>query len=83
VGHPDTTNATIWIKVNGETKQKSTLNLHIWTTAETISYLSGLMELQAGDLIFMGTPDGVGPVMPGDTMEGHIDDVGDLTIKIA
>ena len=83
VGHPDTTNAMIWIKVNGETKQKSTLDLHIWTTAETISYLSGLMELYAGDLIFMGTPDGVGPVMPGDIMEGHIDDVGDLTIKIA
>ena len=52
-------------------------------SAETISYLSGLMKLQAGDLIFMGTPDGVGPVMPGDTMEGHIDDVGDLTIKIS
>ncbi len=82
VGHPDTTNAAIWIKVNGETKQGSTLDLHIWTTAETISYLSGLVELQAGDLIYMGTPEGVAAVKAGDTMEGHIDGVGDLTIHI-
>jgi len=83
VGHPDTTNACIWIKVNGETKQESTLNLQIWTTAETISYLSGLMEMQPGDLIYMGTPDGVGEVKSGDLVEGHIDGVGDLTINIA
>ncbi len=82
VGHPDTTNAAIWIKVNGETKQESTLDLHIWTTAETISYLSGLVELQAGDLIYMGTPEGVAAVKAGDTMEGHIDGVGDLTIHV-
>jgi fumarylpyruvate hydrolase len=82
VGHPDTTNAAIWIKVNGETKQESTLDMHIWTTAETISYLSGLVELQAGDLIYMGTPEGVAAVKAGDTMEGHIDGVGDLTIHI-
>lgn len=83
VGHPDTTDAAIWIKVNGEVKQESTLDLHIWNTAETIEYLSKLVVLEAGDLIYMGTPDGVGPVVSGDTMEGHIDGVGDLTIKIA
>jgi len=84
VGHPDTEkDRTIWIKVNGETKQKSTLDLHIWSTAETIAYLSGLVELQAGDLIYMGTPEGVDAVKPGDTMEGHVDGVGDLTINIA
>jgi fumarylpyruvate hydrolase len=83
VGHPDTGKGAIWIKVNGQIKQESTLDLHIWNTAETINYLSGLCELQPGDLIYMGTPDGVGAVVSGDTMEGHIDEVGDLTIKIA
>lgn len=72
VGHPDTGNGAIWIKVNGETKQESTLDLHIWNVAETINYLSGLVWLAPGDLIYMG-----------DVMEGHIDGVGDLTIKIA
>jgi len=83
VGHPDTGNGAIWIKVNGETKQESTLDLHIWNAAETINYLSGLCELKPGDLIYMGTPDGVAAVVSGDTMEGHIEGVGDLTIKIA
>lgn len=83
VGHPDTTDAAIWIKVNGEVRQESTLDLHIWNAAETITYLSGLVRLEPGDLIYMGTPDGVGPVVSGDTMEGHIDGVNDLTIKVA
>ena len=82
-GHPDTGNGAIWIKVNGIIKQKSTLNLHIWNTAETINYLSGLCELKPGDLIYMGTPDGVNAVVSGDLMEGHIDGLGDLKIKIA
>ena len=83
VGHPDTGAGEIWIKVNGEIKQRSTLDLHIWNVAETISYLSGLCTLESGDLIFMGTPEGVGPVVPGDTMEGHIDGLENLIIKIA
>ena len=69
--------------MNGIIKQKSTLNLHIWNTAETINYLSGLCELKPGDLIYMGTPDGVNAVVSGDLMEGHIDGLGDLKIKIA
>ncbi len=81
VGHPET--GAIWIKVNGEMKQKSSLDLHIWNVQETISYLSRLVELQPGDLIYMGTPEGVGPVQAGETMEGHIDGVGDLRIKVS
>jgi fumarylpyruvate hydrolase len=81
VGHPAT--GAIWIKVNGEMKQKSSLDLHIWNVQETISYLSRLVELQPGDLIYMGTPEGVGPVQAGETMEGHIDGVGDLRIKVS
>ena len=83
VGHPDTGTGAIWIKVNGEIKQESTLDLHIWNTAETINYLSGFCELKPGDLVYMGTPDGVGPVVSGDTMEGHIDGVGDIVVNIA
>ena len=83
VGHPDTGTGSIWIKVNDEIKQESTLDLHIWNTAETINYLSGFCELMPGDLIYMGTPDGVGPVVSGDTMKGHIDGVGDIVINIA
>ena len=83
VGHPDTGNGAIWIKVNGEIKQQSTLDLHIWNVAETISYLSKFCKLMPGDLIFMGTPEGVGPLESGDTIEGHIDGLGDLRIKIS
>ena len=84
VGHPDTEDArSIWIKVNGKIRQESTLDHHIWSTAETISYLSGLVTLQAGDLIYMGTTDGVAAVISGDKMEGHIDGVDDLVVTIA
>ena len=83
VGHPDTGNGAIWIKVDGEVKQESTLDKHIWNVAETIAYLSEYVTLEPGDLIYMGTPDGVGPVRSGQTMEGHIDGVGDITIKVA
>lgn len=50
--------------------------------AGTISCLSGLVELAPGDLIYTGTPAGVGPVGPGDKLEDHVDGVGDLTITI-
>jgi fumarylpyruvate hydrolase len=48
--------------------------------AEQIAYLSGLVTLQPGDLIFSGTPAGVGPIKAGDKLEGHVDGVGDLTV---
>ncbi len=80
IGHPD--QGEIWLKVNGEYRQRSDLKYHIWTVPETLSILSGLVALAPGDLIFMGTPDGVGPIAPGDRLEGHIDRVGDLTVTI-
>jgi fumarylpyruvate hydrolase len=52
----------------------------IWNVPETISYLSRLITLRAGDLIMSGTPAGVGPVKPGDKLEGHVDGVGDLLV---
>ena len=81
IGHP--ASGDIWLKVNGEMQQESTIDLHIWSVPETICYLSGLVELQPGDLIYMGTPDGVGPVIAGDVMDGHIDGVGELKITIS
>lgn len=81
IGHPS--RGAIWVKVNGVVKQSGDLADMIWSVPETLSYLSGLVELAPGDLIFTGTPDGVGPVVAGDTLEGHVDGVGDLTIRYA
>ncbi len=80
IGHPET--GAIWLKVNGEVRQESDLGCHIWTLPETIAILSELVALAPGDLVFMGTPEGVGPIKPGDRLEGHVDRVGDLTVTI-
>ena len=64
-------------------KQQGDLSQQIWSVPEQISYLSGLLTLQPGDLIFSGTPSGVGPIKKGDKLEGHVDGVGDLTITYA
>ena len=72
----------IWLDVNGETRQDGNVNQLIWSLPEVIAHLSGLFELKPGDLIFTGTPAGVGPVGPGDVLKGHVDGVGDLTITI-
>jgi fumarylpyruvate hydrolase len=80
IGHPE--EGTIWLKVNGEMRQEGDLNQLIWSVPETISHLSHLVELGAGDLIYSGTPAGVGAVERGDELEGHVDGVGDLTITI-
>jgi fumarylpyruvate hydrolase len=72
----------IELKVNGQVKQSSDLKNMIWSVPETIAYLSGLVELCPGDLIYTGTPDGVGPVVKGDRLEGAIDAVGTLSVTI-
>jgi len=80
VGHP--TEGDIWIKVNGETRQTGNLNQMIWKVPEMISYLSGLFTLQPGDLIFAGTPAGVGAIVKGDVMVAHVDGIDELTFKV-
>jgi fumarylpyruvate hydrolase len=80
-GHPS--KGAVWLKVNGVPRQTGDLSDLIWSVPETIAYLSGLVELAPGDLIYTGTPEGVGPVVRGDLLEGHIDGVGDLTIRYA
>ena len=81
IGHP--TAGAIWLKVNGEVRQNGDLNQMIWKVPEMIAYLSRLFELKAGDLIFAGTPAGVGAVVTGDVMVGHVDGVDDITVKVA
>lgn len=72
----------ISLSVNGESKQASDLQEMIWNVVDTISYLSGLFELKAGDLIFTGTPEGVGPVVAGDLMTGAIAGLGELKVQV-
>jgi fumarylpyruvate hydrolase len=72
----------ISLSVNGTVKQSSDLSQMIWNIADSISYLSGLFELKAGDIIFTGTPEGVGPVLTGDTMVGAIAGLGELHVKV-
>jgi fumarylpyruvate hydrolase len=79
IGHP--AKGKIWLKVNGQVKQDGDLAMQIWTVPEQINYLSNLITLQPGDLIFSGTPAGVGPVKSGDKLEGHVDGVGDLVVS--
>ena len=72
----------IWLKVNGVTKQNANLNQMIWNVAEQISKLSEANELKAGDIIYSGTPENVGPVVRGDIIECHIDGLPNLSVKI-
>lgn len=78
----DVDSARIWIKVNGATRQDSHVSMLIWNVAETIAYLSRYFELQPGDLIFTGTPAGVGAVVTGDVMHGGVDGLGELRVKV-
>jgi fumarylpyruvate hydrolase len=80
IGHPD--KGTIRLKVNGEERQTGDISDMIWNVPESIAYLSGLVELQSGDLIYTGTPEGVGAVVSGDVIELHIDGVGDLKVTV-
>lgn len=72
----------ISLAVNGETRQASDLSLLIWNVAEVIADLSTYVALAPGDLIYTGTPEGVGPVQPGDRLVGRIDGLADLEIVI-
>jgi fumarylpyruvate hydrolase len=81
IGHPNT--GKIQLTVNGAERQNADLKMMIWSVQEIIYHLSQQVSLAAGDLIYTGTPDGVGPVVSGDKMIGHIDGLGELSITIA
>lgn len=76
------TKGAIWLKVNGVVKQNANLNQMIWTVAEQVSNLSKAFALMPGDIIYSGTPENVGPVVKGDMMDGHIDGLPDIRVKV-
>lgn len=80
VGHPRS--GAITLAVNGVERQRGDLAALIWNVPEIISNLSRQYDLKPGDLIFTGTPAGVGPVGPGDVLEGHIEGLGTLTLRV-
>ncbi len=80
IGHPR--DGLIELKVNGQVKQTSDLRELIWNYAEIVSHLSQYYHLQPGDLIYTGTPEGVGPVRPGDRLEGTIAGIGTISLTI-
>lgn len=75
-------NAAIELKVNGTLRQTGHIDQMIWSVAETIEHLSRYFALQAGDLIFTGTPAGVAAVQRGDLLEGAIDGLGALRVRL-
>ena len=81
IGHP--AQGAISLSVNGVERQKGDLHDQIWSVPETIAYLSRFVALKAGDIIMTGTPAGVGAVVRGDLIEGHIEGVGSVRTTIS
>lgn len=79
-GHP--TSGRIWLAVNGETRQQGDLNELIWPVADVVAICSEAMELQPGDLIYTGTPAGVGAIRSGDRITGGVDGIGEIDITV-
>lgn len=79
----DVENAELFIQVNGQDRQRSNVSKLIWNIGETIEHLSAAWELQPGDLIFTGTPEGVAAVVSGDTMVAGVAGLGTLTVRVA
>lgn len=81
IGHPSA--GRIELRVNGEIKQNADISELIHKVPEVLAHLSGFYHLRPGDLIYTGTPEGVGPVKPGDVLEGAIDSVGTIMLTLA
>jgi fumarylpyruvate hydrolase len=78
----DVANAEIYVQVNGQDRQRSSTSQLIWNIAETIEHVSSAWELQAGDLIYTGTPEGVAAVVAGDIMVGSVAGLGELKVRL-
>ena len=78
----DPSGLDLHLSVNGETRQKSNTSYLIYGIAKLISVYSEVMTLQPGDIIATGTPEGVGQIVPGDTVVLTIPDIGELTMPV-
>ncbi len=81
IGHPE--KGRIWLAVNGTIRQDGNLDELIWSVPEALAELSTYFELRPGDLLFTGTPSGVGPVLRGDRITGGIDGIDEIAVEIA
>lgn len=79
----DPSNLDMHLNVNGETRQKANTRDLVLSLPELIEYASRFYTLHPGDVIFTGTPEGVGPIVPGDRIDAHIDRIGDMTVRVA
>ncbi len=80
IGHPHS--GRIWLAVDGEVRQDGDIAQQIWGVPEALSHLSALYKLFPGDLMFTGTPAGVGPVEAGNCLTGGIDGIGEIEISV-
>ena len=81
VGHPS--NNKLSLNVNGETRQATDLTKLIWSVPELVANLSQFYHLAPGDPIYTGTPEGVGPVVAGDQLEGEIEGIAQISLSIS
>jgi fumarylpyruvate hydrolase len=79
---PNITTAKIWLTVNGETRQSASISDLIWPIEEIIEFLSQEFILKPGDLIYTGTPAGVGKLEPGDVVQGYVDGLSPIEITL-
>ncbi|WP_434597505.1 fumarylacetoacetate hydrolase family protein [Pseudomonas sp. R4-83] len=78
-GHPE---GELWLNVNGEERQRGSLDNQIWSVSEVISRISRSVALRAGDLIMTGSPAGVDALQPGDLISAGIDGIGQLEMRV-
>ena len=81
IGHP--ASGSIWLDVNGTRRQSADVAELIWPVPDVIAFLSELFVLEPGDLIYTGTPAGVGPLEPGDRIRGAVEGVDEISLTIA
>jgi len=79
---PDVNTADIWLQLNGQERQRSVVSHLIWNIAETIAHISSAWELQSGDLIYTGTPAGVGTVARGDTITAGVTGLQSVSVRV-